>query len=133
MEMEYFGLYAETRRRGNVDGHVGSHDDDPPSCLRTGTAHRRGFYVHTIVTMSESQSPSDFRRESSRTTSLFTLSRPLGSFNIDAMARTPSEAQTPMPNIDDDLSMQRYISDRRVIGVMVFPSAHSCSYYMRSV
>lgn len=27
VKMEYFGLYAETRQRGDVDGHVGSHDD----------------------------------------------------------------------------------------------------------
>lgn len=80
-------------------------------------------------------------RESSRT-HLFSpshrLSRRLESFNIDAdMARPSSEAQTvpqtPMPNIDDDLSMQKYISDRRVIGVMALPSAHSCSHYMRPV
>src|SRR6266849_5015314 len=75
-------------------------------------AHPRGFYLHIIV-MSE-QFPSGFRRESSRTVSLFTLSRRLESFNIDAdMARPRGEAPTPMPNIDDDLSMQKYISDRR--------------------
>ena len=128
--MEYFGLYAETRRRRNVDGHVGSHDDDSLD-FRTGIAHRRGFYVHIIVMMSEesqnsqSASMSDFRRESSRTISLFTshpFSRRLESFNIDAdMSRRDSRPrtvpQTPMPNIDDDLSMQKYIQDRRVIGV----------------
>ena len=49
------------------------------------------------------------------------------------MDRPRAEAETPLPNIDDDLSMQKYISDRRVMGVMVLPSTHSCSYYMRPV
>ncbi|KAH9990816.1 3-deoxy-7-phosphoheptulonate synthase [Russula vinacea] len=32
------------------------------------------------------------------------------------MVRPPAEPQTPLPTIDDDLSMRKYISDRRVIG-----------------
>ena len=49
------------------------------------------------------------------------------------MARPSAEPQTPLPNIDDDLSMREYISDRRVIGVMVLPSTRSYSHYMRPV
>ncbi|KAI0270747.1 3-deoxy-7-phosphoheptulonate synthase [Gloeopeniophorella convolvens] len=30
--------------------------------------------------------------------------------------RKPAEGNTPLPSLDDDLSMQKYISDRRVIG-----------------
>ena len=81
-----------------------------------------------------------FRRESSHTyifSPSHVFSRRLESFNINAdMPRSTGAQtvpQTPMPNIDDDLSMQKYISDRRVIGVMMLPSTHSCSHYMRTV
>lgn len=33
------------------------------------------------------------------------------------MIKPLAEPETPLPTIDDDLSMQKYISDRRVIGV----------------
>lgn len=80
-------------------------------CLASGVSHRVQYSFH----------PSH-------------LSRHLESFNTYAnMARPRAEPETPMPNIDDDLSMQKYISDRRVIGVMVLPSTHSCSHYMRPV
>ncbi|KAH9011599.1 3-deoxy-7-phosphoheptulonate synthase [Lactarius hengduanensis] len=35
-------------------------------------------------------------------------------FNV--VSSKPAAANTPMPNLDDDLSTQKYISDRRVIG-----------------
>ncbi len=39
----------------------------------------------------------------------------LEAFNIDSAK--PAGTSTPFPNLDDDLGMQKYISDRRVIGV----------------
>jgi hypothetical protein len=104
-----------------------SPDRPPPRVLSWANNRKR-----------ESQNPRLPSGVSHRVKHLFSpshaLSPPLESFNIDAdMARTYAEAQTPLPNIDDDLSMQKYISDRRVIGVMVLPSTHSCSHYMRPV
>jgi hypothetical protein len=69
----------------------------------------------------ETESPSRFRRESPLDSGFHALipsPHRLGSFGIDLeMTRPLAEAETPLPNIDDDLSMQKYISDRRVIGV----------------
>jgi len=51
------------------------------------------------------------------------------------MGRLPAQANTPLPTLDDDLSMKKYISDRRVIGVRIWLlSMHSflfslCSQY----
>ncbi|KAH9964956.1 hypothetical protein BC827DRAFT_902279 [Russula dissimulans] len=39
------------------------------------------------------------------------------SFRLELdMGRLPAPANTPLPTLDDDLSMKKYISDRRVIG-----------------
>jgi hypothetical protein len=46
--------------------------------------------------------------------------------------RSAEAAGTPLPNLDDDLSVQRFISDRRVIGVRRPPLAHPCSHYFSS-
>ncbi|KAI9455414.1 hypothetical protein F5148DRAFT_392709 [Russula earlei] len=45
------------------------------------------------------------------------LARFRQSFRDDRdLGRRPAGADTPLPNLDDDLSMHKYISDRRVIG-----------------
>ena len=57
---------------------------------------------------------SRFRRESFKPCYFLVLMRFILAFN--SLSRKLGDA-TPLPNLDDDLSMQKYISDRRVIGV----------------
>jgi hypothetical protein len=57
---------------------------------------------------------SRFRREPFKLCYFLVIMRFVQAFN--SLSKKLGEA-TPLPNLDDDLSVQKYIKDRRVIGV----------------
>lgn len=63
----------------------------------------------------QKRSLSRFRREFIKLCSSLVFMTFIEAFNADSSK--PVGADTPLPNLDDDSSMKRYISDRRVIGV----------------
>lgn len=60
-------------------------------------------------------SVSKFRRELFKLCSSLVFMHFIEAFN--KRRSEPAEASTPLPDLDDDLSITKYIQDRRVLGV----------------